>query len=344
MESTFVTIVLTVLIFAVLIFIHEFGHFIVAKCFHIRVQEFSIGMGPKLLQSDKHETTITLRAFPIGGYVSLEGEDEESADPRAFCNQKAWKRFCVLAAGAVMNLLLGFLILFAITLPQETLATNTIAAFREDAVTNSEGLQVNDEILSINGHRVFTTMDIMSYLLNDSSTPDRTIVVLRDGERVRLEDVTFQTTESEDGIKSLYIDFYVYSENNSMPRSLSYALRSSITYGRLIWDSFVDLVTGKIAFTELSGPVGVGTAVSEAVSYGMESLLLLCVFLTINLGIFNLLPIPALDGGRLLFVVIEMVIRRPVNRKYEAYVHAAGMILLMLLMVFITAKDLFQLF
>ena len=344
MESTFVTIVLTVLIFAVLIFIHEFGHFIVAKCFRIRVQEFSIGMGPKLLQSNKHETTITLRAFPIGGYVSLEGEDEESADPRAFCNQKAWKRFCVLAAGAVMNLLLGFLILFAITLPQETLATNTIAAFQEDAVTNREGLQVDDEILSINGHRVFTTMDIMSYLLNDSSTPDRTIVVLRDGERVRLEDVTFQTTESEDGIKSLYIDFYVYSQNNSVPRSLSYAFRSSITYGRLIWDSFVDLVTGKIAFTELSGPVGVGTAVSEAVSYGMESLLLLCVFLTINLGIFNLLPIPALDGGRLLFVVIEMVIRRPVNRKYEAYVHAAGMILLMLLMVFITAKDLFQLF
>lgn len=344
MKSILITVLLTVLIFAVLIFIHEFGHFLTAKLFGVRVQEFSIGMGPKLWQSTRGETALSLRALPIGGYVSLEGEDDDSDDPRAFCNQKAWKRFCILAAGAVMNLVLGFLILFFTLLPQETLATNTISKFHDDAVSNSEGLQVDDEILAINGHRIFTTMDIMTYLLDDSSTPDRTILVRREGETLRLPDVTFRTETLEDGTASLAIDFYVYPEQNNPLRSASYALRSCLTYGRLIWDSLVDVVTGKVAFTELSGPVGVGTAVSEAASYGLESVLLLCVFLTINLGIFNLLPIPALDGGRLLFVVLEMILRRPVNRKYEALIHAAGMILLLLLMAFITVKDLYQLF
>jgi len=344
MSSVFGSVLVTVIIFAVFIFIHEFGHFSAAKLFHIRVDEFSLGMGPAIYKKKGRETLFAVRAIPFGGYVQLEGEEEESDDPRAFCNQKPIKRLVVLLAGAVMNLILGFLIFFFLLLPQETLATNTVSLFKEDAVTAEQGLEIGDIIYSIDGHRVYTTTDIMFYLLNDNSTPSRQITVLRDGSRVDLGEITFTTAPDESGSASLYIDFYVEPLENGFFPTVSAAFCHSVTYGRIIWNSFVDLVAGRVPFGELAGPVGVGSAVSEAMTYGAESVLLLCAMLTINLGIFNLLPIPALDGGRIFFVLIEMIIRRPVNRKYESYVHAIGMIALLTLMAVILCKDIYQIF
>lgn len=338
------TIILTLVIFVVMIMIHECGHFFAARLCKVKVNEFSLGMGPKIIQKQGRETMYSLRLFPIGGYVSMEGEDESSTDQRAFCNQKAWKRFLIVVAGAVMNLLLGFAILVGVNAPQETLATNTVSQFREGAVSVNSGLQVGDEILKINGHRIWTDTDIVSNLLG-SDTEQMVMEVRRNGETVYLPAVSFQTNSgTESGKDQLYIDFYVDSVPNSIGATLDYSTRSGLSLARMIWMSLIDLFTGKVGFDQLSGPIGVGEVVGQVAAVSMSSLFLLCAFLTINLGIFNLLPLPALDGGRLAFILIEMVVRRPVPAKWEAWVHGIGIVLLLALMAFITLKDLYRLF
>lgn len=338
------TVILTLVIFIVMIMIHECGHFFAARLCKVKVNEFSLGMGPKIFQKQGRETKYSLRLFPIGGYVSMEGEDESSEDARAFCNQKAWKRLIIVVAGATMNLLLGLAILIGVNAPEETLATNTILKFKDDAVSNSAGLQAGDEILKINGHRIFTDTDIVNNLLSSTSA---TMVfdVQRGGEKVRLPEVAFTTKAGEHGTKDqLYIDFYVTSVENSIGETISYSFRSGISLAGMIWRSLVDLFTGKVGFDQLSGPIGVGKVVGEVASVGLSPLMLLCAFLSINLGIFNLLPLPALDGGRLVFILIEMIFRRPVPAKWEAWVHGVGIIILLGLMAFIALKDIYQLF
>lgn len=338
------TLLITLLIFAVMITIHEFGHFAVARLCGVRINEFSIGMGPQILQKQGAETKYTLRALPIGGYVSMEGEDENSTDARAFCNKVPWKRFLIVAAGAIMNLLLGFVILFCVNIQVDTLASNSIAQFQEESMSDQTGLQVGDEILKINGVTIFTDTDIVSEILG-SSTATMVFEVKRDGEVVRLPEVTFITQEGEDGAADqLYIDFYVQGIDNNPWQTAIYAVKLECSLGRMIWSSLVDLITGEVGFDQLSGPVGVGEAVGEATSYGLSSLMVLCAFLTVNLGIFNLLPLPALDGGRLVFILIEMIFRKPIPQKYERWVHGIGIMLLLGLMLAITLKDIYQLF
>ncbi len=335
-------VLLTILIFGIIILLHEFGHFMVAKLNDVKVNEFSMGMGPKLFSFGKGETRYSLRLLPIGGFVSMEGEDDSSEDARAFCKKPVSRRILIVVAGACMNLILGFLVLLMVYFPQERIPTNVIYGFQEDAVSSQYGLQAGDEILKINGRTIMTENDISFAMLHNDS-PVMDFVVRRDGEKVTLSDVQFQTREGEDG-EQLYIDFILTSKENGFFSTLDYCFRKAVSLGKLVWVSLVDLVTGRAGFDQLTGPVGVGSAIGEAASYGWESLLILVAFLTINVGIFNLLPLPALDGGRLLFLLIEAVRRKPVNPKYEAYIHGVGLLLLFALMIFVTLKDIWRLF
>ncbi|WP_229408048.1 M50 family metallopeptidase [Massiliimalia massiliensis] len=355
-----VTILLTILVFGIIIMIHELGHFIVAKLCGVRVLEFSMGMGPAIYTHQKksdeveldpdtgemipvnHNTKYSVRILPIGGYVSMEGEDSTSADERAFCNKPVWKRFCIVVAGAVMNLLLGFLVLLGVVLTMSHVPTRQVASFNENAVSAQYGLAVGDEILKVNGRAAFTYDDVVTEILGD----DDGIIdfqVKRNGEKLELKEVEFYTEVTGEK-RELDIDFKLLAEENSLGKSLSYSAGKALSLGRLVWISLGDLITGKVGFDQLSGPVGVGEAIGQAVSISWTNLFILIAFLTINVGIFNLLPIPALDGGRLVFILIEAIFRKPVPAKYEGVIHAVGLILLFGLMIVITLKDIIRLF
>mgnify|MGYP005755151499 CR=1 FL=1 len=331
------SILLTLLIFAAIIIIHECGHFFAARLCGVRVNEFAIGMGPTLLRFGKKETRYSLRLFPIGGFVAMEGESDQSNDPRAFCNQAVWKRMIIVCAGAVMNLVLGFVIILALTIPNKTLASTTIAEFSEGASTEASGLMVGDEITHINGRRMWVDSDII-YALSTDEDGVVDMTVRRDGEKVSLENVVFT---KENG--TLVIDFKVVGKQRGLINTLGYSLGKTASIGRLIWISIGQLVTGQAAISDLSGPIGTAQAVGEATKAGMSTVMNLFAFITVNVGIFNILPIPALDGGRLVFLLFEAVTRRRIKPEYEAYVHFAGFVLVILLFVFVSYQDIVNL-
>ena len=334
------TILLALLIFSVIIMIHELGHFAAAKAFGVKVEEFSIGMGPALLHFQGKETRYSLRAIPMGGYVQMEGEDSESQDPRAFCRQKAWKRFVIVSAGAVMNLLLGFVVAVAMVSMKGYVGTAQIVRFEENA-QSSQVLQQGDEILSINGSRIFIDQDIVYTLVRDEDgLVDMT--VLRQGEKLQLQ-VPFATQTLSDGTHVVVLDFKVLATPQTFFNTIRYGIGWNISVARQVWMTLFDLITGRYGLNQLSGPVGTTQAIGQASSYGLGSLLMIVGFITVNLGVFNLLPFPALDGGRLLFLVVEMIRRRPVPARYEGYVHAAGFLLLMALMVTVTYQAIMRL-
>ena len=339
--GTILQVIVAVFVFGLLIFIHELGHFTVGKLSGMRVNEFAIGMGPAIWSFCKGETQYAIRILPIGGYVSVEGEDDDSFDPRAYCNVALWKRVLFVSAGALMNLLLGFL-LFAILVGQrESIPTTLVHSFDPGSVA-SNYLQVGDQILKVNGSRVFTSNDISFSLVSDrDGIVDFT--VLRDGERLELVGVDMEMETLEDGTKTIHPGFYVASAPKTLSGGVKYTALWMLSTVRQVWLSLLNLVTGNFSLAELSGPVGVSAVIGQASSQGMVPLLTLVGFITVNIGVFNLLPLPALDGGRLLFLLIELVIRRPVNPKYEGIIHTAGFLLLMGLMLVVTFNDLARL-
>lgn len=336
-------ILVAVFVFLFMIFIHELGHFLAAKLMGVRVNQFAIGFGPVLLRWGKGETEYSLRLLPLGGFCAMEGEDEESADGRAFCNKKPWRRFIITAAGAFFNIVLGFIIMMIILIPNQYIGTLQVAQFQENAVSQKSGLQVGDEFVKVNGRRIFTTYDLGYTFSNIPADGKVDLVVKRNGEKIELPDVTFATEEVK-GINIVSIDFGLLGVKKTPLSFISEAFRNTISYGRIVWWSLLDLITGKYGISQISGPVGVTAAIGEAARAGIFSLLPMVGLITINLGIFNLLPLPALDGGRLLFIVIEMIRRKPVPQKYEGMVHAIGFIVLMAFMALIAFKDIFQLF
>ena len=347
---TVVKIILAIFVFGIIITVHEFGHFIVAKLCGIRVNQFAIGMGPRILKKQGKETEYSLRLFPIGGFCSMEGEDSSSDDARAFHKKKVPQRMAVVVAGAFMNLVLGFVLLIITTSMFDAITSTTISKFHTDeagASTSTSmacGLQVDDEIIRINGMRVFTDTDI-SYKLQYTEDSNFTVVVRRDGELVTLHDVEFKDTATEGRL-----DFYVYPQEKTVANVLSYAARDTISTARIIWMSLFDLLTGKYGFHDLSGPVGIVSAIGDAATFGETfrqhamSLMSLMTMITINVGIFNLLPLPALDGGRLVFLAVEGVRRKPIKPEHEGMVHFIGLALLLLLMVAVTFNDVANLF
>ena len=336
-----------ILFFGLLISIHELGHFSFAKLFKVKVNEFALGMGPAIFKKKKGETTYALRLLPIGGYVSMEGEDEESADENAFGNKKVWQKFIIVAAGAMMNLILGVVIVATCLSMEELVGTTQIVNFHENAISQETGLAVGDEIIEIDGRKVFSDMDI-SFLMSRSDDGVFDMTVRRDGEKVELSGVTFET-QKQDGYTLITYDFIILGEEPTVFNVIGNAFKQTASIGRLVWLSLFDLVTGRFGLTDLSGAVGTVNIIADATSAAVESrenlisALTLMAFVSINIGIFNLLPFPALDGGRLFFLLIEGIRRKPINPKYEGYVHGAGLALLLLLMVVVTFNDIVNL-
>lgn len=330
-----------VLLFLVLIVIHEFGHFIAAKLLGVRVNEFAVGFGPKLFSKKLGETNYAFNLVPLGGYCAMEGEDENSTDTKAFCNKAPWRRFLIVIMGATFNLLLGLIIVAIILAPTKRFATTQIAEFNESAVSQQSGLQKDDIILEVDGRKIFTTYDL-SYAFTNIADGKVDILVERNSEKTLLKNVEFETEEYE-GIDFLTVDFKVYGQEKTIGNYIVNIFKTTASYCAVIWRSFIDLISGKYGLSAVSGPVGVTVVIANAAKQSLQNLLPLMAFISINLGIFNLLPVPALDGGRLVFILFEMIFKKPIPQKYESLVHTIGFVVLIGFMILIVAKDVLSL-
>ena len=324
-----------------MIFFHELGHFATAKWAGVRVNEFSIGMGPKIISKTFGETAYSLRLLPIGGFVAMEGEDEESDDERRFMACPVWKRIIITSAGAVMNLILGLAVIFVLTCGQSLLGTTTVASFAENS-SSANYLQIDDKILSVNGEKSGCDYDIVYSLIRDTDGIV-SMDVLRNGEEVHIEEVVFNTQDIG-GTQAIILDFSIYGEEPTFFGRIGYSFRWTWSLVKLVWHSLGDIISGEFGISQLSGPIGVTETISDAVqTTNYKSILLILAVVTVNLGVFNLLPLPALDGGRIFFMVIELFRGKPVNQKVEGIIHAVGMGLLMLLMVVVAYNDIVRL-
>lgn len=338
-------IIIVVLLFGLIIFIHELGHFVTAKLSGITVHEFAIGMGPTLIHFQKGETKYALRLLPIGGFCAMEGEDEESDDPGAFGNKPVWKRILVVIMGGVMNIVLGLVLMIILLAQQPAFSSTTVAQFMDSASSQATGLQVGDQFLSVDGYKILSQRDL-SYALATAEDFTLDMEVLRNGEKVTLKNVTFASKE-QDGQKILQLDFYVAPIEKNLGTLLHQAGAETVSTVRMVWSGLAGLVTGRYGLNDMAGPVGAADVIGQAVSVGLETnfleafnnLLMIMVIITVNLGIVNLLPLPALDGGRLVFLIVEAIRRKPVPAKYEGWVHAAGFALLIGLMLLVTFSD-----
>lgn len=374
--SVIITFVAAVLIFGAVIAIHEFGHFSAAKLSGIQVNEYSIGMGPALFKKIVGSTQYTLRLLPIGGYVAMEGEGspESNAAQRErdaagaageaeeedgleswnpippeqrtgipFPEAAIWKRAIVMAAGPLMNFVLGFVVLLGlIALRSDPIASRVIYSIADGALCGQTGLQAGDEIVAVNGRRCFIANDILYELVRTQNTR-ADFTVRRDGRLVQLPGVQFDTYTDEGGNTRMNIGFTVYALEKTPANVLKETFNSELYYSRIFFTSLVDLLRGRESINNLSGPVGIVSAISQAASYGLTDVLELLVLITVNLGVFNLLPVPALDGGRLVFLAVEAVIRRPVSERVQESLTLATFILLFGLMIFATYNDVLRL-
>lgn len=346
------TVLAAMLVFGAVIFVHELGHFMVAKKSGIKINEFSMGMGPVLFSRKKGETKYSLRLFPVGGFVSMEGEDEESDDSRSFQKAALWKRFLVIIAGAVMNILLGFLALVLLVSTGGDIASKTISKIRVE----SSVFEVGDTILRVNGRRCFIVNDIY-YEFARTQNGTFTFEVLRDGERVQLENVVFDVEKAKDPDTGEYIiddntgepyeymdvGFYVEPIKRNFFTVMREAFNSTLSFARLIYLSLLDLIAGRVPINQLSGPVGIVTEISKAVKIGWQPVVQMLALISINLGIMNMLPVPALDGGRAVLLVIEGIRGKKINPKYEIAINVAGFALLITMMIFVSFNDIMKL-
>lgn len=338
--NTVYPILIAILLFEVIIIVHEGGHFIAARLNGIKVNEFAIGMGPKILQFTKKDTKYSLRLFLIGGYCAMEGEDQESNDDNAFSKKKVWQRITVVVAGALMNLLLGLVVVFVIVCSNDLVGTHTVAKFADNAASAST-LQVGDTIKSIDGMRVYTATDVSTGLTRSvDDTVD--MVVIRDGKEVDIS-VTFDMQEYE-GQQYINMDFWLLGVERTPLNVIKSTFTEWISIGRMVFLSVHDLIVGRYGFSDLSGPVGAVDAVSTAVQTSSYAALRMMALLTINVGLFNLFPIPALDGWRLFLLIFEGITKRKIPDKYEWAINGAGLVLLIALMCAITFSDITKLF
>lgn len=339
--NTVYPVAIAILFFELIIIIHEGGHFLAARLMKIKVNEFSIGMGPKIFQFTKNDTKYTLRWILFGGYCAMEGEDEESNDKNAFGNKKVWQRIFVVVAGALMNLLLGFIIVLIITSSQSLVGTTEIAKFEDNAVSASYGLQVGDKIKNIDGMRVYTTNDV-STGLSRCEDGNVDMVVLRDGKEKKIS-VQFKTEEFE-GHNYTVMDFWLRGVKKSFSNVLVQSAKEYLSFARRVFLSVHDILLGRYGLSDLSGPVGTVSVVSDAVKVSVFSMLRIMALLTINVGLFNLFPIPALDGWRLFVLIGEGITRKKLPQKLEYMINAVGLALLIGLMCLVTFSDVRKLF
>lgn len=438
---------IAVALFELIIFFHEGGHFITAKKSGIKVNEFALGMGPKLFGFTKGETTYSFRLFPIGGYCAMEGEDEDSENPRAFNNAKIWKRMIVIIAGAVMNILFGLVLMMITLLPQEQFASTTVAEFSPSSFTAVTGLQAGDKIVKINDYAVNTSTDFSfalytlpvsevdgselsiykedcafdlyvraTELVDEDTTEEQNsalvkslqtaqteiakadskdsaykvfseyynsladilgkehaeeipeieeretrqryrtdMTVIRDGEKVDLQNVDLLTLKksADDDTPQLQIDFFIEPIEKNIGTLLQQTFASTVSVVRMVWGSLIGLIKGQFSLNDMSGPVGIASAITEVAGESLRtsgfgsavnSIVYIMMVITINLGVVNMLPFPALDGGRFLMLLIEWIFRKPVPRRVESVINTIGLVLLLGLSAVIAVKDVWKLF
>ena len=380
--SFIITLLAAVFVFSAVIAIHEFGHFAVAKLCGVQVNEFSIGMGPVLLKKMHHGTQYSLRALPVGGFVALEGEEspesqqaegedrsdleerplsqrsgadsspdggalngEEVSQPtgKPLNEAPVWQRALIMAAGACMNFLLGFVVMaFLLAAQNEPITSRVIYAVEDGALCGQTGLEAGDKVLAVNGRRCFVANDML-YELMRTEDYSASFTVLRDGKKVELPRVQFDTWQDEDGETHMSLGFTVYGIRKTPVNVIKEAWNSVLYYGRIIFTSLMDLLRGRESINDLSGPVGIVTAIGQAASYGWQDLLELLTLITVNVGIFNLLPVPALDGGKVVFLLIEGVTGHAVPEKIQSGLTLAAFALLFALMIFATYNDIVRL-
>ena len=338
--QTVYPILIAILFFELIILVHEGGHFFAAKMMKIKVNEFSIGMGPKLFQFQKGDTKFTLRLILFGGYCAMEGEDSESDDKNSFANKKVIQRVFVVVAGAVMNLILGVLIILGMVCSQELVGTPVVADFDKDAVSNAY-LEQNDRILAIDGMRVYTTTDITTGF-SRSADGEVEFLIKRDG-KTKTVNAKFNT-QKIDGKNYIDMDFYLYGVEKTVPNVLRETGRQFMSFCRMIFLSLHDLITGKYGLSDMSGPVGTVSVVSGAVKMSLTSTFRIMAFLTINIGLFNLFPFPALDGWKLFILLYEGIFKKKLPQKFEWMINAVGLVVLLGLMCLVTFSDITKLF
>ena len=349
-------ILLAILLFGVMIAIHEFGHFFTAKLLGVKVNEFAIGMGPALWSKQKGETLYALRAFPVGGYCAMEGEDEDTGDPRAFTRQAGWKKVIILCAGSFMNLVLGLVITVVLFLGIAQARVPVITQFADGfLLRGADGLLEGDRILSVDGHGIWVYADVQTYLSrNDGEGVD--LVIERDGKRLTLKDFPMGRYDYvyDNGKYHGFGLIFGQVDDLSIPERMAQGWAQTFDFARIVWLSLGDLVTGRVAVSELSGVIGVVDVVSEvgakseSVAEGVQNVFYFMALIAVNLAVMNMLPIPALDGGRVFFVLLNGLIyavsRRRIPEKYEGYVHAGALILLLVLMAVVAFHDVWNIF
>ena len=350
-------IIIAIIVFGLLIAVHEFGHFITAKLLGVKVNEFSIGMGPRVLHKTRGETEYSLRILPIGGFCAMEGEEEATDDPRSFECQAAWKKFIVLIAGSFMNFVAGVLIILLLFSQAQAFNAPVITELMEGADhLQAAGLQEGDRFYRIDGHRVYFMNDV-SLFLGRAEDGIMDVEVLRNGERIVLKNFDFspKVPHTDENGETIYLRGFYYGsrEEATLGLILKNTWYQAIDCVRLVWISLGDLITGVAGLRDLSGPIGIVNAVgnvgASAATFwdGLYSVFNFMSLIAINLAVMNLLPIPALDGGRIFFLIIGGVVRlltgKKLNPKYEGWVNAAGFALLMGLMVVVAVSDVLKL-
>lgn len=354
--SVVFAIIFAVILFSLLIFVHELGHFLAAKLSGVQVNEFSMFMGPALVKWQRGETLYSIRTIPIGGYCAMEGEDADTDNPRSFQKASWWKRLIILVAGSFMNFVTGVLIVAIVLSFQTSFATTRVEAIEPwSVVSENDGLRQGDVILELNGEKMvlFEDFSLATMLLPDGKYD---IVVLRDGEKLALKDVSMIRQEVDDGnggkVKLYGLSF---GREEATPSGVvKRVMPTAFNYVKSVIVSLRMLFSGQAGIKDMTGPVGIvqimseSAAEAETTANAVLNMLYFGGFLAINLAVMNMLPVPALDGGRVLALLvvtaIEGITRKKIDPKYEGYIHTIGMILLLIFMAVVMFKDIFVIF
>lgn len=330
------TAILAIILFCVMIFPHELGHYIAAKRLGVKVNEFAFGMGPVIWKKQKGETLHSIRLFPIGGFCSMEGEDEDSDEPRAFNNKKPWQKIIILAAGSFMNVLCAILIM-SIVVGVLGFTTTTIDTVSEGSPAETAGIMAGDEITAIDGQPIEAWTDV-SAAIASAEGGQIIMTVQRDG---RTLEASVTPEQTQDGAFLIGITSRV---SHNPFRAVAEGAKSTWNITVSMFQTLSQLFTGQLGADSLSGPVGMVQMVSQTTQYGWWYYGFLTALICINLAIINMLPLPALDGGRIIFVIISMITGRPVSQKVEGTVHFVGIMLLFGLMAYVTFNDITRIF
>lgn len=330
------TIIYTILMLSFLIFFHELGHFMAAKFCGVRVNEFAVGMGPKLLKYQKGETLYSVRAFPIGGFCAMEGEDEESEDPRAFNNKKTWQKSIIIVAGAFMNLVIALVLVATISYMkgEPTLEINQVI---ENTPAYEVGILKGDKLLSINGEKISSWEDMLEKKNKIADSTPIKLEVIRNDKNLELDLGTIKKSENGE----IIIGILPTVEKNLISSITSSPSKTLKMTGEM-YRGLGKLVIGKISTKEISGPIGIIYIMNQNISQGLVMILTLMAVISLNLAVINMLPLPALDGGRLIMTWIRKITGKAISDKVEGYIHATGMILILGLTIYVTYNDIWK--